>query len=270
MIFPQDDLLRVATLLSGTLHERVYRAVVPPGTVVEAQDGQELAERAAARWSDAAVLEPHLMEVAALPDPDWPDLTPIVAYLRLSPEAAYEAVELARHHSVELLFYGHGDDPASLRHRLLRVRGAPTGRALFRCLEPRLEPLPAHIREGIATLCETASPRDTVATLAAQCCTSEDTLARALRQCGLARPQRLVIAARLVRAHHLLLREDLSAIALAHAFGVASAASLERQLRTVFGTGLRGTRVITSPQELVERAASALVDPAACSTSPAR
>ena len=261
MIFLQSDQLSVATLLSGSLHDRIYRAVVPPGEVIVARSGRELTDRAATAWNDAAVVEPHLVDLSSVPHREWPDVVPLVAYVRLCQADALDAIQLARRSPVELVIYGHGDDPASLRGQLLRVRGSSNGRALLHALAPYLESLPSRVREGIAILCQTASPRDTVAALAVQCCTSEATLSRCLKQAGIPRPQHLVVAARIVRAYQLLLREELPAIGIAHALGVASVESLNRQLYATVRTDLDGARAISSLDEFIARAVRSIVTP---------
>ena len=258
MILSPASRLSVGTLLPTELQERVHQAVVPPGEIFSAHDSHELFDWASAVWSDAAVVDPergHLTDGSDIRD--WPGVVPVIVYLQLRHSAARSAVILARTVAFDLVVFGFGDDPRSLRSRLVGARGAALGRSLYCLIEPALESLPERVRSGIETFCVSARAVDSVSAMAAQCAVGRGSLWRLLSERGI-NAQRLVTGARLVRGYPLLERRDLTAAAVARALKLGSAQTLERQLAAVAGQSLAALRIARSFPSFVGRVAAAL------------
>lgn len=259
--FPQRPFLRVATLVSHPLEVRVRTAVIPPGCLLTARDVRDLQVRAAHTLGDVAVLEPGIdPRTEAVVTGQWSRWVPLVLYAPLVVREMHAAIALARAVDGSVVIAGYDDDPVRFRTGLESVRGSPFGRVLAERLAEQLLRLPNRMRGAVTAVCVSATAQESVARLAAAGGVDQSTLARQFAKAGLCKPLRLVTATRMVRAYPLLVDPHISGAQVARAVGVASAAALDRQLRTLVGARLRELRAeVIDADQFIERVMHAVV-----------
>lgn len=217
------------------------RAAMPGGyTVQEAADWTAL--RAALRDappSTLVVVDPYFGSAPQLAHEllhlltDFPS-TPVVAAIRLDPEATEDLFTLTDWGVTEIVTLTHDDTPNALRERLRGAQGRPL-KVLLDSLLPH--DLPAQARTIIDTAAEVVATGGSIHDLAARLGISERTLRRWCEAGGLPPARKLLTWMRLLLAAELLDDPGRTAVGVAHTFGYSTGTNFWKAMHAFAGAG---------------------------------
>ncbi len=185
-------------------------------------------------------LAPDLLHLLA----DFPS-TPVVATLKLDPDATADLFTLGDWGVTEIVTLTHDDTPNALRERLRGAQGLPL-KVLLDSLLPH--DLPAQARTIIDTAADVVARGGAIQDLAARLGISERTLRRWCEAGGLPPARKLLTWMRLLLAAELLDDPGRTAVGVARAFGYSTGTNFGKAMHAFAGAG---------PTALREQGASA-------------
>jgi len=196
------------------------------------------------RAVDLAVVDPVLgpaprsVEIARLHQ-HFPSL-PLVVYTTLAPETAGVLLELGGVGIRRVMFERFDDSPAAIR-RMLRSE-----------LDLSVSQLPEPVRPALEAALRTPTDCLTVSALARRAQITRRTCERSFARAGLPSPKIVMLVARVLYAHRLLLDPGYTIEDVALKLGYASSRTLQAHFREVFGLTAGDLRMSVSPEEALD------------------
>ena len=196
------------------------------------------------RAVDLAVVDPLLgqaprsVEIARLHQ-HFPSL-PLVIYTALTPDTAGVLLELGRAGIRRVLFERFDDAPASIRRTLRAELDSSASQLLIQHLGQALPGLPEPVRHALE------------AALRSPAHITRRTCERSFARAGLPSPKVVMLVARVLYAHRLLLDPGYTIEDVALKLGYATPKTLQANFREVFGLTAGDLRMSLSPEEALE------------------
>ncbi|HEU5169813.1 MAG TPA: helix-turn-helix domain-containing protein [Gemmatimonadales bacterium] len=194
--------------------------------------------------------EPRSVEIARLHQ-HFPSL-PLVVYTTLAPETAGVLLELGRAGIRRVLFERFDDAPGAIRRVLRAELELSASQQLMQQLTAALPALPDTLREALEATLHAPGDRSTVSALARRAQVTRRTCERSFARAGLPSPKMVMLLARVLYAHRLLLDPGYTVEDVAQKLGYASPKTLQAHIREVFGLTAGDLRMSVSPEEALE------------------
>jgi AraC-like DNA-binding protein len=191
--------------------------------------------------------EPRSMEIAHLRR-HFPSL-PLVVYTTLAPETAGVLLDLGRAGIRRVLFHRFDDAPSALRRALHAELEESASQRLMQQLTGALPDLPEPLREALEVTLHAPGDGPTVSALAERAQLKRRTCERWFARLGLPSPKMVMLLARVLYAHRLLLDPGYTVEDVALKLGYARAKTLQMHFREVFGLTAGEVRLSLSPDE---------------------
>jgi AraC-like DNA-binding protein len=248
--------MQIAACLSAPLLTTLRVAVMGDEAVILTPTPHGLADIFHRRAADVFVVEPSdvvrrefpgLLELIGM----HPD-TPVVVYTLISSQAMRGTVEFARAGIRNVVLKGFDDTPQRFSALLEELAGGRWESPLFDArVRPHLGRAPEPLSSAVERLFR--FPRDfhDVDDLARVAGMHRRNVERGLGRAGIGSAKRLVVSARVERAHHLLRRRRVSVREAAKRLGYASTRLFARQVRWATGRSPVDIRQVAT-DELVE------------------
>jgi AraC-like DNA-binding protein len=208
------------------------------------------------RAVDLAVVDPLLgqaprsVEIARLHQ-HFPSL-PLVIYTALTPDTAGVLLELGRAGIRRVLFERFDDAPASIRRTLRAELDSSASQLLIQHLGQALPGLPEPVRHALEAALRSPADCLTVSALARRAHITRRTCERSFARAGLPSPKVVMLVARVLYAHRLLLDPGYTIEDVALKLGYATPKTLQANFREVFGLTAGDLRMSLSPEEALE------------------
>jgi len=248
--------LRQVPILAAVPGERLFRlhAAEPEGYEwVSASSWVQAVTVIRTRPVELAVVDPTLggeprsMEIERLRQ-HFPSL-PLVVYTTLAPETAGVLLDLGRAGIRRVLFHRFDDAPAALRRAIHAELEQGASQQLMQQLTGILPPLPESLRRALEATLHTPGDGPTVSVLAARAQLKRRTCERWFARLGLPSPKMVMLLARVLYAHRLLLDPGYTVEDVAVKLGYTRAKTLQMHFREVFGLTAGEVRLSLSSEE---------------------
>jgi len=174
---------------------------------------------------------------------------PVVLYTRLVPEMAGILLRLGRTGIRRAVFAGIDDAPALLRLTLRDELESSTLWQVLDALAQALDGLSSRVRGVLETALSTPSADLTVDQLAHQAAVKRRTIERWFARSGLPSPRVVLMVARLLYAHRLLLDPGYTVEDVALKLGYGKARTLQEHFKEVFGLPAGELRISLSAEQ---------------------
>lgn len=248
--------MRQVLILSVVSPIRVnrVRAGLPAGcALVETADWVDAVERIRTEPVQLAVVDPMRSGVPRVHEITrirllFPSL-PLVVYTELAPEVAAVLLGLGQLGIRRALFHRFDDAPATLHSALTAELAETATRKVIEALAERLAGLPERLRLALESLMLAPTASATVDALATHAQMTRRTCERWLVRSGLPSPRTLIMVARLLYAHRLLMDPGYTVEDVARRLGFSRSRVLQTYLREVFGCTATELRVSVTVDE---------------------
>jgi AraC-like DNA-binding protein len=174
---------------------------------------------------------------------------PVLVYTALDPAVAGVLLTLGRLDIRRALFERFDDSPAALRQALRDELEHGPAHKVMHALAQWLEPLPPRLYWALETLVQAPVEAATVAALAERAQMTRRTCERTFARLGLPSPRTMLLLARALYAHRLLLDPGYTVEDVALRLGFGKAKALQACLRDVFGCTAGDLRASLSFEE---------------------
>jgi AraC-like DNA-binding protein len=249
--------LNVASHLSASLRVPLRIALGEGHRIAEATNWDDLADTLRRRPIDLVVADPAAegpVDVKAVTDVmDRFPSTPVLVYTALTPSTVAAMAQLSRHGLRDVVLHRVDDTPERFQQVIERVaRRLPPDRVLLGLAES-MEKLPIAIARTLKQLFERPKAFQSGNDIAAHAGVSLSGLYRSLREVGIRSPKRLLIAARVLRAHTYMREPGHSIGEVATKLGYSHPRILAKHTDLVLGVKPRQLRRRMSDEAIVER-----------------
>lgn len=191
--------------------------------------------------------EPRSVEIERLHQ-HFPSL-PLLVYTALAPETAGVLLGLGRIGIRQVLFHRFDDAPAALRRALHCELEQSASQQMMQQLVAVLPGLPDRLRRALETTLHAREDGPTVSTLAERASLKRRTCERWFSKLGLPSPKMVMLLARVLYAHRLLLDPGYTIEDVALKLGYGRAKTLQMHFREVFGLTAGELRISLSPED---------------------
>lgn len=232
---------------------KLRAAASPAFTLEPVESGPEMVEAIRLRPVELAVVDPKdgpgvgIREIERLRQM-FPSLS-LLIYTALTPETAELLLALGRVGIRRAIFFRFDDAPSSLRQALHSEAEHTVLRKVVRSLAERLEALPYQLRTAFEVTLTSSIEVPTVALMAARARLGRRTCERLFARSGLPSPRMVLIVARLLYAHRLLLDPGFTVEDVATKIGFGRARPMQAHLREVFGLTAGEMRLSLTPDD---------------------
>ena len=248
------------------MRQSVILAAVPADRLprLRAAGARRFAFRPAAGWAEAmemirrepiemAVVDPRLSGVLRTREIErlrilFPSL-PMLAYTALAPDAAAALLTLGRVGVRRAIFHRFDDAPEALQRAIAAELEQSASWQVLSVLAPHLDALPASLRRALEAALHDRWEAPTVSTLAAHARINRRTCERWFERLALPSPRTVLVAARLLYAHRLLLDPGYTIEDVAVKLGFGKVRTLQQHVRDIFGLTAGELRISLSPEE---------------------
>jgi AraC-like DNA-binding protein len=243
-------------LLAATPLERVFRLRrLDPARYdwVSAETWGQAVEVIRGQPIDMAVVDPLLggearaHEVAQIRH-RFPSL-PLMLYTELTPATAAVLLDLGRVGIQRVVFHRFEDAPGSLKSAIESELEGSVSQQVMRTLHRAIRDLPLQLRQGLEAMLHAPGEGLTVVALAQRAQMTRRSCERWFNRVGLPSPRVVMVLARLLYAHRLLLDPGYTVEDVALKLGYGKVKTLQMQLRAVFGNTAGELRVTLSPDD---------------------
>lgn len=205
---------------------------------------------------EAAVLDPMFGGVPRTREIErirllFPSL-PVLLYTTLSPETASVLLDLGRIGIRRVLFTRFDDSPAALRAALRDELAESASHKVIRSLEEALQVLPGKVRTPLESMLYAPPDATSVGALADRMGVRRRTCERWFAKAGLPSPRMVLVLARLLYAHRLLLDPGYTVEDVALKLGYGKTRSLQSQFKEVFGLTAGEVRLSLSVEDALD------------------
>jgi len=177
---------------------------------------------------------------------------PILIYTSLVPETAEVLLALGRLGIRRALFARFDDAPHILRHALQQELEHTAFRQVTRTLGALLDTLPGQLRWALETTLQSPETASTVSSMAERARVGRRTCERWFARSGLPTPRMVLVVARLLYAHRLLLDPGFTVDDVAAKLGYTRTRTMQAHLREVFGMTAGEMRLSLTPDDALE------------------
>ena len=174
---------------------------------------------------------------------------PLMLYTELSPATAAVLLDLGRVGIQRVVFHRFEDAPASLKSAIDAELERSVSHEVMKLLSRALRDLPGPLRHGIEAMLHAPGEGLTVVALAERAQMTRRSCERWFQRVGLPSPRVVMVLARLLYAHRLLLDPGYTVEDVALKLGYGKVKTLQMQLRAVFGNTAGELRVTLSPDD---------------------
>lgn len=178
---------------------------------------------------------------------------PLLVYTTLSPEAAGVLLALGRIGIRRVIFARFDDSPATLRSAFREEWARTASQQVLQMLSGVLDGLPEQLRWALESTLHAPFDAPTVTDLAQRAQLGRRTCERWFARSGLPSPKMVLVLARLLYAHRLLLDPGYTVEDVALKLGYSKARTLQVHLKDVFGLTAGELRLSLSPEEALDR-----------------
>jgi AraC-like DNA-binding protein len=243
-------------LLAATPLDRVFRLRrLDPQRYdwVGAETWGQVIEVIRGRPVDMAVVDPLLSgearshEIAQVRY-RFPSL-PLMLYTELTPATAAVLLDLGRVGIQRVVFHRFEDAPSSLKNAIDAELEHCVSQQVMKMLRRALRELPPSLRTGLEAMLHAPGEGLTVVALAERAQMTRRSCERWFHRVGLPSPRVVMVLARLLHAHRLLLDPGYTVEDVALKLGYGKVKTLQMQLRAVFGNTAGELRVTLSPDD---------------------
>jgi AraC-like DNA-binding protein len=243
-------------LLAATPLERVFRLRrLDPSRYewVGAETWGQAVEVIRGRPVDMAVVDPMLGGEARAHEISqiryrFPSL-PLMLYTELTPAIAAVLLDLGRVGIQRVVFSRFEDAPSSLKGAIDAELEQSVSHQVMRTLHKALRGLPPPLRDGLEVMLHAPGEGLTVVALAERAQMTRRSCERWFHRVGLPSPRVVMVLARILYAHRLLLDPGYTVEDVALKLGYGKVKTLQMQLRAVFGNTAGELRVTLSPDD---------------------
>jgi AraC-like DNA-binding protein len=177
---------------------------------------------------------------------------PLLVYTDLTPANAGVLLQLGRAGIRRVVVYRFEDTPGALRGALLSELEQSASQQVMQALAPTLRGLPEELRVALEAMLHTSGDGPTVTALADRAQLTRRTCERWFTKVGLPSPRMVMVLARLLYAHRLLLDPGYTVEDVALKLGYSKPKTLQMHLRAVFGSTAGELRVSLGTEEALE------------------
>ena len=186
---------------------------------------------------------------------------PLLVYTELAPATAGVLLELGRAGIRRVVIHRYEDAPGSLRGALLAELEQSASQQVIQGLGPMLRELPPELRQALEAMLHEPGEGPTVSALAERARLTRRTCERWFTKVGLPSPRVVMVLARLLYAHRLLLDPGYTVSDVALKLGYSSTKTLQMHLRAAFGLTAGELRVSLSLEEALAIVTARYFDP---------
>ncbi len=194
--------------------------------------------------------EPRALEIGRIRQ-HFPSL-PLLVYTALVPETAGVLLELGRVGVRRVVFHRFDDAPSALRRTLRAELERCASHQMIQQFAAILPDLPPQLRDALEATLHAPGDGPTVSAFAARASIQRRTCERLFGRLGLPSPKMVVLLARVLYAHRLLLDPGYTVEDVAAKLGYAQVRTLQMHFREVFGLTAGEVRISLSPEAAVE------------------
>ena len=263
---PQRPLL-VASHLPSTLRVPLRNALGELHRVAEAVNWSDLADIVRRRPIDLMVVDPaadgdvNVNAVAQMIE-QFPR-TPVIVYTALGPNSIAAMADLSRRGLKDVVLHRYDDAPERFQRVIERVAKKQPGKHIMTDLSDTIDRLPPTIGTAIEQVFERPQAFDSAADIATTAEVTLSTLYRSLRSVGFRSPRRILIAARVLRAHTYMREPGYSVREVAGKLGYSHPRILARHTHLALGVKPRHLRRRMSDEAVVGRLVEWIYDSSA-------
>ena len=181
---------------------------------------------------------------------------PLIVYTTLSPEAAGVLLALGRIGIRKVIFARFDDSPGGLRAAFREEWASTASQQVLQALSNVLDGLPQQLRWALESALHAPADAPTVSDLAQRAQLGRRTCERWFARSGLPSPKMVLVLARLLYAHRLLLDPGYTVEDVALKLGYSKARTLQLHLKDVFGLTAGELRLSLSTEEALQRVTS--------------
>jgi AraC-like DNA-binding protein len=235
---------------------RLRAAASSAFTLEPVADGPEMVEAIRLRPVELAVVDPRdgpgigVREIERLRQM-FPSLS-LLFYTALTPETAELLLALGRLGIRRAIFARFDDAPSSLRKALQGEVEHTVFRKVARSLADLLDTLPDQLRTALESTLTSPVEAPTVSLMAERAQLGRRTCERLFARSGLPSPRMVLVVARLLYAHRLLLDPGLTVEDVATKLGYSRPRTMQAHLREVFGLTAGEMRLSLSPDDALQ------------------
>ena len=238
--------LLVAAHLPTHLRVPLRTALGQEHRITEAVDWADLSEIVRRRPIDLIVADPAAeggVNVTAVSDmlENFPQ-TPVLVYTSLAHTTVGAMAELSRRGLKDIVLHRYDDSPERFHQVLERVAKKQVGQSVIANLGDAFDQLPSEIARTLEQMFERPQAFASVADVAATAGVTLSRLYRSLRDAGFREPRRLLVAARVLRAHTYMREPGHSVTEVAKKLGYSHPRILARHTYLALGVKPRYLR----------------------------
>lgn len=193
--------------------------------------------------------EPRSVEIERIRQ-HFPSL-PLVIYTVLAPETAGVLLDLGRAGIRRVILHRFDDAPAALRQVIQEELEQSASRRILAELTAALPGLPEPLQRALEAMLHAPGDNPTVAGLADHAQLTRRTCERLFSRRGLPSPKTVMLLARVLYAHRLLLDPGYTVEDVAEKLGYGRVRTLQMHLREAFGLTAGEVRISLSPEDAV-------------------
>ena len=174
---------------------------------------------------------------------------PMMAYTALTPESAAALLTLGRAGVRRAIFHRFDDAPDTLQRAIAAELEQSASWQVLSVLAPHLDDLPLGLRRALEAALHDRWEAPTVSTIAAHSRINRRTCERLFERLALPSPRAVLVAARLLYAHRLLLDPGYTIEDVAVKLGFGKVRTLQQHVRDVFGLTAGELRISLSAED---------------------
>lgn len=243
----------VVTAVPDSQLQKLRGAAAPQFSFVPVTSGSAMVDVVRSRPVELAVIDPMsekgigVYEIERLQQL-FPSLA-LLIYTALEPRTAEVLLDLGRIGIRRAIFARFDDAPASLRQALRDELENTAFRQVTRALAELLETLPGQLRQALEATLTSPMETPTVSLMAERAKLGRRTCERWFARSGLPTPRMVLVVARLLYAHRLLLDPGFTVEDVATRLGYCRPRTMQAHLREVFGLTAGEMRLSLTPED---------------------
>jgi AraC-like DNA-binding protein len=256
-VMPAQRQLLVASHLPSTLRIPLRTALGEEHRIAEAVNWTDLADIVRHRPVDLIVADPSAdgginVDAVSQMMEQFPR-TPVIVYTSMAPKAVGAMAELSRRGLKDVVLHRYDDSPERFHRVIERAAKKRPGQHVLAQMGDTVDRLPAPIAAALEQVFERPQAFDSASDIADTAKVTLSTLYRSLNSVGFRSPRRILIAARVLRAHTYMREPGYSVREVADKLGYSNPRILARHTYLTLGIKPRHLRHRMSDEAIVGR-----------------
>jgi len=256
-VMPVQRHLLVASHLPSTLRIPLRTALGAEHRIAEAVNWTDLADIVRHRPVDLVVADPSAdggvnVDAVSQMIEQFPR-TPVIVYTALAPNSFGAMAELSRRGLKDVVLHRYDDSPERFHRTIEKAAKKRPGQHVLAHLGDIVDRLPSSIASTLEEVFERPQAFDSAADIASTAKVTLSTLYRSLTSVGFRSPKRILIAARVLRAHTYMREPGHSVREVADKLGYSNPRILARHTYITLGLKPRQLRRRISDEAIVGR-----------------